>query len=210
MDGLLFDTEKFFQETWNEKAAEMGITLDPQFKYRIAGTGGEAAFRAIEEFYGVVDGESLAIEVYDRVAEKVIAAATVPEKPGMREILALFKENGVKMAVASTTEIRVVKKNIERTGIESYFDAVLSGRGLPHGKPAPDIFLLAAEKIGIAPEDCYVFEDSVSGILAAHAGGMTPVMIPDLLQPDEEIRKICAGVYPTLSAAADAIRRGEI
>ncbi|MBP3876795.1 MAG: HAD family phosphatase [Lachnospiraceae bacterium] len=207
MDGLLFDTEKVYQETWNEKAAEIGVSLDPEFKYQICGTSGDAAFQVVEKFYGVDDGRALAEEVYRRVAAKM--AVSITEKPGMREILNLFKENGVKMAVASSTEIHAVHSNLQMTGIEPYFDAVISGKELEHGKPAPDIFLLAAEAIGVAPEDCYVFEDSISGIIAGHAAHMCPIMIPDLLQPTEEVKPYCA-VYASLSDAAEAIRKGEI
>ena len=208
MDGLLFDTERVFQETWNEKAAEIGVVLDPEFKYQICGTSGDVAFRVVEHFYGVQDGKTLAEEVYDRVSAKM--AVSISEKPGMREILDLFKENGVKMAVASSTEYNAVCRILRTAGIESYFDAVISGRDLEHGKPAPDIFLAAAEAIGVPPEDCYVFEDSISGIIAGHAGGMSPIMIPDLLRPTEEVIPLCAGIYSSLTEAAEAIRNGEV
>lgn len=208
MDGLIFDTEKLYQETWNEKASEIGVDLSPEFKYQICGTSGDIAFRTVEKYFGVEDGQTLAEEVYRRAADKMVTR--LEEKPGTRDIFGLFRDHGVKMAVASSTGIEIVRRNLAMAGIEGFFDAVISGQNLEHGKPAPDIFLLAAKEIGIAPEDCYVFEDSVSGIQAAHAGGMCPVMIPDLLQPSEEIRALCGGIYPTLKEAADAIRRGEI
>ena len=79
-----------------------------------------------------------------------------------------------------------------------------------NGKPAPDIFLLAAKKLNLAPSDCYIFEDSFNGIRAAAASGGAAIMIPDQVQPTDEIKKICAAIYPNLTEAKLSIERGEI
>ena len=74
-----------------------------------------------------------------------------------------------------------------------------------HGKPAPDIFLLAAERIGCAPETCYVFEDSENGIRAGKAAGCTAIMIPDVLAPSEEIKEIADGIYKSLDIFTEEV-----
>lgn len=114
------------------------------------------------------------------------------------------------MAVASSSPKFQVEKNLVRAGVREYFDAVVSGEEVLHGKPAPDIFLLAAEKIGIDPKDCYVFEDSINGIRAGVAAGSASVMIPDITQPDEEIRSICAAVCGSLLEVVDEIQAGTL
>ena len=85
-----------------------------------------------------------------------------------------------------------------------YFDAVVTGEQVVKGKPAPDIFLLAAERLGLPPSECVVFEDAPSGILAAKAAGCLPVMVPDRVRPDAAIRAICR-VYPSLAVAQQAL-----
>lgn len=201
MDGLLFDTEKVFQETWNELAVEItGHRLPPDFKYQICGTSGERSFQVVRQYFGVSDGKSVAYECYGRVRKKL--ALSVDKKNGCDEILSMFRRRGVKMAVASSSEISQIQSNLRIAGIENYFDAVVSGFNIAHGKPAPDIFLLAAEKLALAPEECYVFEDAVSGIEAGHAAGMSAIMIPDLLQPDDQVKALCTAVFPNLHEAS--------
>ena len=124
--------------------------------------------------------------------------------------MSFFRERGVKLAVASSSARAMVEDNLRRAEILDCFDAVVSGQEVTRGKPAPDIFLLAAERIGCAPEDCYVFEDGVNGARAGVAAGCAAVMIPDLMEPTEDLRAGCAGIYPSLLAARDAIARGEL
>ena len=98
----------------------------------------------------------------------------------------------------------MVHTNLVRTGIDGYFDVLVSGDEVSRGKPDPDIFLLAAERLGLAPGDCYVLEDSPNGLLAARAAGCTPVMIPDLVPPTPELTEF-ASVYPDLTAFGNAV-----
>ena len=79
-----------------------------------------------------------------------------------------------------------------------------------HGKPEPDIFLLAADRIGCAPENCYVFEDSENGIRAGKAAGCTAIMIPDILKPSDEIREIADGIYESLETFTEKVLDGTV
>lgn len=107
----------------------------------------------------------------------------VPVKAGVHEILDFFKKQGVHMAVASSSLKEQIEANLIKSGIRDYFTEIVSGTEVEHGKPAPDIFLYATKKIGYAPEECYVFEDSKNGVKAAHAAGCKTIMIPDLIEP---------------------------
>ena len=90
---------------------------------------------------------------------------------GVEEILNFFRDAGVKMAVASSAPVALIEQNLLRKNLRGYFDVLVGGNLVAHGKPSPDIFLLAAKKLNLAPEDCYIFEDSFNGIRAAHAAG---------------------------------------
>ena len=204
MDGLMFDTERVYQETWEELGAEYGVTLGDVFAREICGTAGDREKEILCRYYHTDDAESLLKENARRVRQKL--TEVVPEKPGIREILAFFKENGVRTAVASSSPIELIRHNLAQTGLDQYIDSMISGANLEHGKPAPDVFLKAAESIGLPAEDCYVFEDAYNGVRAGHAAGAYTVMIPDILPPDDEMRAKADLVCDTLTEALAIIR----
>ena len=130
----------------------------------------------------------------------------VPVKEGAAELLRYFRQQGVRMAVASSSSRSQIEANLRRSQLLEYFAAIVSGTEVEHGKPEPDIFLLAAEKIGCRPEACYVFEDSENGIRAGAAAGCVTVMVPDLLMPSAEICPHCAMICKSLTEALEIIR----
>lgn len=204
MDGLMFDTEQIWQKNWNKTAEEMGIRLPDEFKYNICGTSGKLMNSVIEKYYGVEDGAPIAAKVKQMVHDDLIDFT--PEKPGVHEILGFFKEKGVRMAVASSSTEEVIRRNLKNTGTEEFIEVIVSGAGMANGKPAPDIFLTAAEKLGIDPKDCYVFEDAFNGVTAGYRAGCRTIMIPDMSQPTDEIRAMATGgVYESLLKAKEAL-----
>lgn len=203
MDGILFDTERIYQETWREVASEMGKTLPYEFTLAVSGAAKEAVFRAVSKYYETDDPEGVVSEVYERMRLK--QEQPLPIKPGVIEILKGFRDGGAGIAVASSTYHEQVRKNLERNGLLPYFDAVVSGDEVRHTKPDPEIFLTAAEKIGVPPEECYVFEDSFNGIRAAHAAHSSAVMVVDLMEPDEEIRGIADYVFHSMTEAHEKL-----
>ncbi len=196
MDGVLFDTEQMYRETWNEIADSYGITLDGDFVYAVSGTNGEQMCRVVEQFYHVPDGSVIVRACKKRLQEKL--AIHVPVKKGVRELLEFFRSRNIPVALASSSNIRQIRFNLESTNLDPYFDEIVSGEHVQRSKPAPDIFLHAARQIGCRPEQCLVFEDSFNGVRAGHEAGCVTIMIPDLVPPTDEIAACCAGVYPDL------------
>ncbi len=207
MDGLMFDTEQMYQDQWNRIAKEQGIELPADFVREICGTAGEDLYAILRKYYHTEDPKSLFDQVIGTVRDQL--KTWVPVKAGCREILEYFRNHQVKLAVASSSPIEIVKSNLKVSGLEDCFDTVVSGAGLPHGKPWPDIFLLAADRLSLKPEECYVFEDAVNGVKAALSAGCTAVMIPDLVEPAEELRK-AAVICSSLSEAEEKIRAGKL
>lgn len=198
MDGVLFDTERLYQETWGELALERGIHLPQSFVKAISGTSGEHMSRVIEEYYqtsdGIVpDGAAIAKECMERMQRKL--SVQVPIKQGVVEILEYFRQKGIRLAVASSSSMKQITSNLSISGIDRYFEQIVSGEEVRNGKPAPDIFLMAAEKIGCGPEECLVFEDSENGVKAGRAAGCFTVMVPDQIAPGDEIKAICSAIY---------------
>ena len=206
MDGLLFDTERLFQEVWRQIARDMGVTLPPDFTTRICGTSGKKHDDLVRSFYPGCDPK----ELVSQVRNAVFSRQEIPVMKGVVEILSGMKEHGFRMAVASSSPLPMIKRNLSLTGLDGYFPWIVSGAQVTNGKPAPDIFLLAASTAGVDPSDCYVFEDSINGVIAGNQAGCASIMIPDLIEPNEEAKKAAAGIYPDLSAAWRAILSGEV
>jgi len=206
MDGTLFDSEKIYQSAWLATVKDFGKDRGEELVKEVSGSSEANCRKMIHEFYPDVDVDKFFKQVV-ATAVKVFENDGVEMMKGVKEILTYFNEHGVKMAIASSSSIEVISRNIERADIKKFFSAVVSGESVEHGKPAPDIFLKAAEKINVPASDCYVFEDSFNGIRGAYAAGCVPVMIPDTVQPTDEIKKLCAAIYPSLTDALNAIKQ---
>lgn len=208
MDGLLFDTERLYQESWQVIAHEWGFEPSPDFPRAVCGTNGEHMREVVRSYYPQVDTEKYIAACLARVERCM--EQEVREKPGVHEILAYLREQGWRVAVASSSAARLIESNLRRTGIDGYFDAIVSGEQVGRGKPEPDIFLEAARRLGLAPADCYVFEDGINGIRAGLAAGCKTVMIPDLTPPTDAVRQAGVRVYDSLLAALDALQTGAL
>ena len=207
-DGLMFDTEAIFSRAWEQAAETLGIVIPDGFRAAVCGSSGEGTVQIIRTWIPDADPGAL-LELIYRISYE-IQSRTLPEKPGLHEILDFFRSHGVKMAVASSSHRLPIERNLERSGVRSYFEAVISGEDISRGKPDPEIFLTAAERLGLSPADCYVFEDSFNGVRAGHAAGCRTIMIPDLLKPDQEIAKYYDACFPDLLTALEQIKDGHI
>lgn len=213
MDGLLFDTESVYQETWKELAADMNTVLPEAFTYEITGTSGELGLAVISKYFPLENANGVTAADIDRECKKRVAekcSRSIQMKPGVEEILRFFKENDVPCAIASSSIVPQIESNLKLTGLKDYFAAIVGGNLVKRGKPDPDIFLAAAAALNMDPSDCYVFEDAINGIKAAKTAGCAPIMIPDLMQPTDEIRPMCAGIYTSLAEARKALAAGEL
>ena len=120
-------------------------------------------------------------------------------KPGVKELLSYLKENGYLVGLASSTRQAIVEQEIRDAGLMPYFDNLVCGDMLKRSKPEPDIYLKACENLDVEPRMAVAVEDSYNGIRSAKRAGMVPVMVPDMVQPDEEMRslahKICKDLF---------------
>lgn len=207
-DGLLFDTERLFCQSWIAAGEQMGVEVPLDFCTAVSGSSGASMERIVRRYFREIDCKAYIKRTFQLCYE--LQNRHLTEKPGVHEILEFFRSEGVKLAVATSSHREQVERNLRKSGIWSYFEAVVTREDVSNGKPDPEIFLKAAEQIGVRPSECYVFEDSFNGIRAGNAGGFTAIMIPDLAEPTEAIRQISARVYPNLMTALDAIKQGRI
>ena len=198
MDGVIFDTEKLALQLWTVAAEECGVPDLVDHFYRFIGVTVARTREILQELYGpdfsIPDFEAS----IRRHFELRYAREGLPVKSGALEILRFLHQAEVPTALASSTLTATVTRELRDAGFLDYFRAVVGGDQVSRSKPNPDIFLRAAELLNIDPASCWVIEDSFNGIRAAHAAGMHPIMVPDLLQPTEEIRSLAEEVFPSL------------
>jgi len=198
MDGLLLDSERPLFEAWLTAARELGFEFAPELLLGVLGRPGKegvALFRASlgkEYPYELVRERA-------KVLLELTRARGYAVKEGARDLLARLQAHGIRCAVASSTRHAQVEEHLARAGLRAFFDTVVGGDEVARGKPAPDIFLLAAERLSADPTHCLVFEDSEHGARGAVAAGMHVVIVPDLNQPSEEARAFSLAVLDSLA-----------
>lgn len=131
----------------------------------------------------------------------------VPVKPGAEEILRMLRDIGVPAGLATSTVRKSAENKMHLAGLYQYITASACGDEVAHGKPQPDIYLMAAKHVGISPESCVALEDSPAGLMAAKAAGMTTIMVPDLVPPDEDTKNYADFVVKDLYGAGKLLLR---
>lgn len=132
---------------------------------------------------------------------KAINDFGVPFKKGLINILEHLKDKGIKIALATSTSSQTAMWLIEDANLKKYFDKYVCGNMVTNGKPHPEVFLTAAKELQLPPEDCIALEDSLNGIKSAYNAGMKPIMIPDMLEPTEEIKPMLYALCEDLDEA---------
>ena len=205
MDGTLLDTEPIYMGSWVETGVKWGLDrklMADIYIPLICGRSVESSKRVLKDHFGEdFDSEGFMSERMALYSD--LASMDLHMKKGCRELLDFLKDHNISMAVATSTVPEITHKNLKKLELVDYFGAIVTATMVKHGKPAPDIFIEAGNQIGVVRADeCIVCEDSYSGIFAAHAAGMKPVMIPDLLLPTEETDAI---TYRTVDSLLDVI-----
>ncbi len=171
MDGVLVDSESFICDAAIDMFAEHGLHVKAEDFLPFVGAGENRYLGGVAEKYNFkLDLEKDKTRTYAIYAQKV--AGKLHALPGVNSFIALCKSRGIKMAVATSADKVKMLINLHETGIsEQVFDACVSGSEVEHKKPHPEIFLKAAQKLGLPPSECLVVEDAVNGIKAANASG---------------------------------------
>lgn len=209
MDGLMFDTERMWATFWEPALAALGLEYKEGLAEAERGTAGETSRNIVRQFYGEDCDANAIIDSLHRVADEEFQKP-VPKKPGLDELLAWLDANHIPMAVASSSRVHVIEGNLNNWGLIHYFKALVSGQQVKHSKPDPEIFLLAAEKLGTDPAHTLVLEDSYNGVRAGAAGGFVTVMVPDLLSTDDEMRGLYTMECTSLNEVLAKLKTGEL
>lgn len=186
MDGLLFDSEPLGAEMMFKAVEAQGCKLTVEQQRSTLGKNAEATKAAMREWFGdAIDPEKYMADWF-RLMGEYIRENGVPEKQGAREALLMLKIRGIRTALVTSNAPALVDEYLRVSGFDALLNVVVTGNQVQHGKPAPDIYLMAAEKPGLAPEQCAGVEDSLNGVKAIRAAGLFSVMVPDLLPYSEQ------------------------
>lgn len=198
MDGVIFDTERLVIEFWKEVAKKHNI---PNVEHTCIQCLGTNRVRTREIFLENYSAD-FPFDPYRAEVTELFnthyKGVPLPTKPGVRELLSYLQEQDIKVGLASSTAQHLVRDEIGTAGLLPYFQTLVCGDMVEHSKPAPDIFLKACEILNADPTKSIAIEDSFNGIRSAHCAGMTPIMVPDQVQPTDEIRALAFHVMPSL------------
>lgn len=198
MDGLMLDTEPLYKIAWLRASVECRSPISEDLYARLIGRSRIDAEKLLAEEFG----NGFAVEEFRAACarcERAAFAENLPTmKSGLEELLDLLGSRGVPMAVATSTERSIAQLQLGGLDLLQRFSVVTTGDEVINGKPAPDLFLLAAERLGVEPSRCLVLEDSEAGVMAAHRAGMRVFCVPDIKEPSDEVLRLADGKFSSL------------
>lgn len=180
MDGLMVNSEPFWQQAQLEVFPTLGVSISQQ---DTIDTTGVRIDQIVEKYYKSQGWKNLSCKKVEKmILNRVIELVQEhkPMMPGLMPAIELFESLGFRLALASSSPMQLIQATLSAFELESRFEAVVSAEELPYGKPHPEVYLNAAEALGIHPFDCVALEDSFTGLLAAKSAQMKTIVVPEL------------------------------
>ena len=206
LDGTLLDTEKLLFRYWREAAARYGYDMSPEQALTLRSLTHRLVQPLFTEWFGEGCDYRELRAMRLKLMQEHIDKYGVEKKKGASELLGFLGNNGYMRAVATATDEERAGKLLRSVGLDGCFDRIICATMVEWGKPKPDIYLFAAEQLGLSPDECIAVEDSPNGIISAHDAGCFPIMVPDLTEPDEELKKNISAVCGDLSEIAELLK----
>ncbi|MDO4287774.1 MAG: HAD family phosphatase [Eubacterium sp.] len=188
MDGLMFDSEPVSVEAWVAAGKKMGVDITREMVMAVFGHNRSDLSDYWKKHFGQDFDSEKAAEIREIEMQKYAREHGIPMKRGLSALLKYLDRKNYLFTIASSSSKALIHINTAMAGIADYFEMTVSGDEVRHGKPAPDIYLKAAQKLGVKPEECLVLEDSPAGIAAGAAAGMKTIMVPDMIAPTDKER----------------------
>lgn len=203
MDGVLVDSERFIAAAAIKMFSELGINARPEDFHPFTGTGENRYLGGVAEKYGItVDIQKVKARTYEIFGE--IARNNLYPLPGAGEFIERCRKKGLSLALATSADKVKMLINLEEIGLPAEtFNAIITGEDVLHKKPAPDIYLKAAEHLGLKPEECLVVEDAVSGVKAGKAAGCKCLAVTTSFRAEE--LKEADWIFPTLAEVNEEV-----
>ena len=205
MDGTLLDTEPSYVSALTAVLDAFGYPDATAMCHALIGIPGAECEALLRARYGEDFPFADIIDAFTARSDELFQAG-LQLKPGTIELLDALQAAGCPFAIVTSTSRRTAERHLTFGGIRARFDTLVTCDDVARGKPNPDIYLLAAAKLGVRPQACVAIEDSNPGIAAAYAAEMIPLMVPDIVPPTDATRAKCAAVLPDLHAVLRMLR----
>lgn len=205
MDGLLFDTERPSFKAMKKIMENQGYPYTLEMYKKIIGLSGKQC----EEFFKKIYGSNISLQRifadHDVELQKIVSDEGINIKQGATKLLNELDERNMKRCIASSSSRETIQSYLDLSGLANRFDFYVSGKEVKLGKPHPDIFLEACERAKVSPESALVLEDSLNGLKAAVAANIHCVIVPDLIEPNEEMKKSAYKIVSNLEQVIDIL-----
>ncbi len=206
LDGLLLDTERTAREAWVQVAAESDVSIPDALVASMVGRRIPDIIALLAEYVGSAEHASHLMARSHVHYEAIVDARPVDVKAGAHELFDALDAMGIPRAIATSSKRQYFAHKTRASGLPERVRAVVCGDEVEHGKPAPDIYLAAAEALGIEPKACLAFEDSGPGIASASSAGMLAVLVPDHGEPSAATLAIASAVFRDLRDCIPYVR----
>ncbi len=190
MDGLMFNTERIIKRFWKDACQQIGINTTEKTFYKVIGLNKEDGRKILENELGSKFNYDKVRKIRDKLYFDYIEKNGTPIKEGLLDLVEFLEKNNIPKAIASSSSRETVEYLLKNAGLLNNFHIIVAGDEIKRGKPNPDIFLKASDKLKLGPKECLILEDSNAGIKAASNAGIDVIMIPDILEPTEESKNI--------------------
>jgi HAD superfamily hydrolase (TIGR01509 family) len=201
MDGLLIDSERAISQAWIEGARALGFPLALADFMRVIGSAAQQSTAILIEIMGSEEAMRATAAKAHALLPQAGGGPVFPLKTGALALLEALHAAGIPCGVASSSAVAEIRHRLGHVDVLKYFRCIAGGDEVTHGKPDPALYLLAAARLGVAPQDCIAFEDSENGARAAQAAGVRVVIVPDLKQPPEDVAARAHAVMDSLAEA---------
>ena len=198
MDGLMLDTEPLAARAWGEAAAMLGVDFDMTLAQRMIGRNFADCSAMIRARYAAPYPVDALLGRWHAAYDAIVEREGLALKPGVFELLDWLEGRAIARAVATSTRRDRARSKLAQAALLPRFQEIVGGDEVAFGKPAPDIYIEAARRLGASPDACVVLEDSEPGVRSALAAGMLPIMVPDLIPPSAELVALDLIVLPSL------------
>jgi len=205
MDGLMLDTEPIYKAAWQQAASGLGYELDDSSYLNLVGRYTDDCERELLRQFGADFPMPEFRHRWSELWRLRVDSTGISMKTGLLEFLSFVEGHYLPVGVATSSDRDYTESSLRRAGLQGRFKVVVTGDQVAHGKPAPDIYLETARRLGVEPSLCIALEDSDAGIMAASRAGMIPLLVPDLKAPSTEAVTAAFRVLSSLDEARQLV-----
>ncbi|MBU5430276.1 HAD family phosphatase [Kineothrix sp. MSJ-39] len=210
MDGLLIDSERVYRDCWIQAACELGYAFDEKMALMLRSLDKELANALFIKWFDDATAYERVKTRRKEIMEEKVRKEPLQRKPGVHRLIRELGKREIKAAVVTASPQNRAQMHLSSVGLDGLFETIVTTEAVKRGKPFPDVYLYAAERLEVMPEDCLAFEDSPNGVKSAHAAGCHTVMIPDLTPVTEELMPYVEYTYGSLADLAGEMRKSII